>query len=292
MGYIYVFRFGDSSEFKVGQTIDLKKRQQAHQVGNSRKLTLFDSIEHPDYKEGEKHLKRLLADHRLEGGTETFGLSDDELTTALAATRVYLDDELPRIRRVADYSAVECTDEMLAATDPVKEAFARLQELRKVRARLRPEEKHRAAEQDRLEARHAAEQAELDARYQDLVSRSLALEQEEERLRTIVKSEIGAAKGIEGVATWETSYGRGKFDEEWLRDDEPEMFDKYSTKFDGAAFKRDHPKDYAAHMRPTTSRRFTWLDEPSDFDDGDNVEDAGRVPTVDDGEVANAIGLS
>lgn len=129
MGYIYVFRFGDSNEFKVGQTIDLKKRQKAHQVGNSRKLTLFDSIEHPDYKEGEKHLKRLLADHRLGGGTETFGLSDEELTAALDATRVYLDEELPGIRRVAEYSNVESTDEMLAPTDPVRAAFARLQEL-------------------------------------------------------------------------------------------------------------------------------------------------------------------
>jgi hypothetical protein len=234
VGFIYAFRVGDSNEFKVGQSIDLKKRQKAHQVGNSRKLTLFDSIEHPDYKEGEKHLKKLLANHRLEGGTGTFGLSDEELTAALAATRVYLDEELPRLRRVAEYSKVETTGEMLAPTDPIRVAFARLQEVREARNRLRPAAKQRAAEQQQLDARHTAEQDELDTRYRDLDTEYRELEDEEARLRTIVMGEIGAARGIEGIATWETVYGRGKFDEEWLRDDEPEMFEKYRTRFDGA----------------------------------------------------------
>lgn len=96
----------------------------------------------------------------------------------------------------------------------------------KARDRLRPEAERRAAEQEDLEARHAAEQEELDARYQDLVTEYRALDDEEGRLRTIVMGEIGTARGITGVATWETVYGRGKFDEEWLRDDEPEMFEK------------------------------------------------------------------
>ena len=51
------------------------------------------------------------------------------------------------------------------------------------------------------------------------------------------------------------------------------MFEKYSTKLDGAAPKRDYPKDYAAHMRPTRSRRFSWLDESSDFDEEEEEEE-------------------
>lgn len=271
MGYIYVLRFGESNEYKVGRTVDLKKRQRAHQVGNPRKLTLFDSIEHDDYKEGEKYLKSLLADHRLEGGTETFGLSDEELTEALAATRVYLAEELPRRRRIEEFAGLVSAEEMLAPTEAAAEAFARLQEIRAKRARLRPEAERREAEQLELDSRYEAEQAALEERYRELTAAEFALDDEEEQLRMVVMDEIGAARGIEGIATWETVYGRGRFDEEWLKEDEPELYEKYSIKFDGAAFRRDHKKAYEAHMRKTTSRVFRWIDEP-DLDDGDGPD--------------------
>jgi hypothetical protein len=175
VGYIYAFRFGDSNEFKLGVTVDLKRRRREHQGSNARVLTLFDSIEHADYKDGEKHLKKLLAAHRLPGGEETFGLPDEELRAAMTAVRLYMDEELPLQRRVADYAKLESSDEMLAANDRMREAFERLQAIRREHDLLQPEA-------DRL----AAEQAKLSERYD-------TLDEEEKRLRTLVMDQIGLA---------------------------------------------------------------------------------------------------
>jgi hypothetical protein len=181
-----------------------------------------------------------------------------------------LDEELPRARRVAEFTEVESTEEMLAPSEPVRRAFDRLQEIRGERTGLQPEARRRTAEQEELDARYAVEQVRLDARYEALSARYRSLDEEEDLLRMVVMSEIGAARGIEGIATWETvDTGRKSFDEEWLRADEPEMYEKYSTKFDAARFRKDHPKNHAAHMRAKRVRRFGWADEDSDLDNED-----------------------
>jgi hypothetical protein len=248
VGYIYAFRYGDGHEFKIGVTANLDRRLKQLQTGSPRKLTLFTSVEHAEYREGEKFLKRWLAANKLEGGEENFDLLDDELIAAMAAVRVYVDEEVPLKRRVEGLGKLESGHEMLPATDPVREAYDRLLEIRDERDLLRPEEE-----------RLAAERARLDARYE-------ALAEEEERLRLIVMDSIGAARGIDGVATWETVDGRRRFDEEWLKSDEPELFEAYRTKFDATRFRKEHPKEHAAHMRVTRVRVFLWFDEPCESD--------------------------
>jgi hypothetical protein len=169
-----------------------------------------------------------------------------------------LNEELPRVRLVAEFTDLESTDEMLAPNRPAAAAFSRLREIRAERDLLRPETERRAADQEKLDARYAAEQEQLDARYEALRVGERSLDEEEGRLRMIVMGEIEAARGIEGIATWETvDVGRKSFDEEWLEADEPEMYEKYSTRFDAARFRKDHPKDHAAHMRAKKVRRFS-----------------------------------
>lgn len=236
-GYVYAARCGEGSEFKIGFAINLERRLKQHQTANPWRVTLFDRIQHPEYKEGEKRLKKLLAPFRLpDGGEETFRLEDAELTEAMRAVRVYLDEELPLRRRVIDYATLESSEEMLPPDDAVRQAFDQIAGLRRERQLL------------------AAEQARLQARYD-------ALAEQEDRLRTYVMAEIGGAKGIEGIATWETVDGSRRLDEESLKADEPELFEAYQIRFDRTSFKRDHPAIHEAHMRANRVRRFFWFDD-------------------------------
>lgn len=234
VGWIYAFRYGGGHEFKIGITIDLDRRRKELQTGSPRTLTLLASIEHPAYREGETFLKRRLAANKLEGGKENFELSDDELIAAMAAARVYMDEEVPLRQRVRELSRLESTSDMLPGTDRVRSAYARLLELR-------------------------VERAELDERKGALMEEERTLADEEDRLKLIVMDSIGAARGIDGVATWETIDGRRKFDEEWLKSDEPELFEAYRTKFDATRFRKEHREEHAAHMRVTRVRRFHLL---------------------------------
>jgi len=70
---------------------------------------------------------------------------------------------------------------------------------------------------------------------------------------------IGAAKGIDGVATWLTRDGRRRFDPEWLKTDDPELYEAYTSyvpKFESARFKADDPEKYAAHQAVNRVRSF------------------------------------
>jgi hypothetical protein len=70
---------------------------------------------------------------------------------------------------------------------------------------------------------------------------------------------IGAAKGIDGVATWLTRDGRRRFDPEWLKTVDPELYEAYTSyvpKFESARFKADDPEKYAAHQAVNRVRSF------------------------------------
>lgn len=242
VGCIYAMRYGDSHQFKIGITAaEVEKRRKRLQTGSPMLLTVFRTIEHPAYKEGERFLHQRLAASKLAGGTENFALSDDDLNDAFAAVRIYMDEDVPRRLRVTGFAKLESTGDLLPATDPVLNARDQLLQIRRSRDQLRPE-------------------------IERLAALTKALNAEEERLRLIVMDAIGPARGIDGVATWDTVDGPRRFDSDWLRADDPELFDQYRTKFDAAQFRKERPSEHRAHMRVKRHRQFHWLDQPTDPD--------------------------
>jgi hypothetical protein len=185
-------------------------------------------IETANAKDGEAFLHRRLAHKCLIG--ENFALTPDEMREAMGQARRFL-EELPQQRevqeRVEQLSSVESSDEMLPPTAELLQQRRRLVQIRAEKAR----------------------------RMADIADLAL----EEERLEATIKLAIGAAKGMDGVATWQTRDGRRRFDPEWLKADDPELHTAYTSyvpKFETARFKADDPEKYAAHQVVNRVRSF------------------------------------
>jgi hypothetical protein len=228
VGYVYFFRHGDDDQFKIGQTANVERRLKQLQTGSPKPLTVFDVIETADAKDVEAFLHRRLAHKCLIG--ENFALTPAEIRAAMGQARRFL-DELPQRREVQErlepFSSIESSDEMLPPTAELMEHRRRLLQIRAEKAR----------------------------RMADIADLTL----EEERLEAAIKLAIGAAKGIDGVATWETRDGRRRFDPEWLKADDPELYAAYVSyvpKFESARFKAEDPEKYAAHQVVPRVRSF------------------------------------
>ena len=230
MGYVYAFRHGHEDEFKFGQTTNLEQRRKTLQTGCPKPLALFDYLETDDYKDGEKFILRRLAHKRLTG--EFFAVTADEAREAMEACRTYLKNELPLWREedheVDELSTIESGPEMLPTSEDVLEKYRQL-------LRLRAEKNLRKIEIDRLEV-------------------------EELRLETAIKLAIGPAKGIEGVATWETGDSRRAFNSETLKAVNPELYEMYLTKFDQTRFRTERPDEYASYQHITRIRHFRLVE--------------------------------
>jgi hypothetical protein len=209
----------------------LVQRRKSLQTGCPRTLTLFDSIETDDAKEGEAFILRRLAHRQLIG--EIFAVTQGEASAAMEACRTYLENQLPLWRaedhKVAGLSAIESGPEMLPSSEDASEKYRQL-------LRLRAEKKLRKIEIARLEV-------------------------EEVRLETAIKLAIGDAKGIEGVATWETGDSRRAFNAEALKAADPELYEMYLTKFDQARFRMERPDEYASCQQTTRVRHFRLIED-------------------------------
>jgi hypothetical protein len=261
-GFVYAYRYGDGDHVKIGKTNDLNRRRGALQGAHHHPLVLAELLEHHGYQEGERHIHRLLAARRVQGGgtgsREHFLVPDAELADAFEETRRYLDIELPRQRQLPKYEALEAREDILAATPEVLEVWSRSGEVRNTRA-------DRQAELDRLdeEANKAYERVwRRQWSERERLNREIhELDVEEADLQTTIKLAIGPAAGIEGVATWKSVGGRRRFDAEWVKADDPELFETYRTRFDSARFRQEQPAEYDAHMRVTMHREFEWVTE-------------------------------
>lgn len=260
-GFVYAYRYGDGDHVKIGKTKDLNTRRRGLQGAHHNRLMLAESIEHEDYAEGEKYLHRLLADRRVQAGAgsrEHFVVTDAELAKAFKETRRYLDYELPRRRQLPRYEALDAGENILPATAEMLELRSRSREVRNTRA-------DRQAELDRLdeEANKACERVlRRQSSERERLNREIhELDVEEAELQTTIKLAIGPAAGIDGVATWKSVRGRRRFDAEWVKADNPELFEAYRTSFDSARFRKEQPAVYDAHMRVTTHRQFEWITE-------------------------------
>jgi len=231
MGYVYSFRHGHEDEFKFGRTSNLERRRKSLQTGCPKPLTVFDFIETEDAKEGEKFVLDRLAHRRLTG--EFCAVTAEEATEAMTACRVYLERELPRLReqaqQITELSAIESGEEMLPSSQEVLGMYRQL-------LRLRAEKRLRTIELGRIEA-------------------------EEGRLEATIKLAIGSAKGIEGVATWETGNSRRAFNANVLKTTNPELYEMYSTAFDRARFRIERPEEYASCQQTKRVRQFRLVED-------------------------------
>jgi Meiotically Up-regulated Gene 113 (MUG113) protein len=228
VGYVYVFRHGDRDQFKIGRTANVEKRLRQLQTGSPKPLTVFAVIETADAKDGEAFLHQRLAHKCLIG--ENFALTPEEMQDAMAQAARFL-EELPQRREVQErlkqLNLLESNDEMLPPTTELVRQHERLLQIR----------------------------AEKAQRMADIADLTL----EEEHLEAAIKLAIGAARGIDGVATWQTRDGRRRFDPELVKSDDPELYAAYLSyvpKFESARFKADAPEKYAAHQVVHRDRSF------------------------------------
>ncbi len=258
-GFVYAYRYGDGDHVKIGKTKDLSKRRQALQGAHHNPLVLVDSLEHDDYQEGERYIHQLLKSRRVKargaGSREHFLVAGPELAEAFEETRNYLDRDLPRQRELAKYELLEASEDILPATEDMVQVKELLGELNAKRARLQPEWDRLDDEVRELQEKQWAERERLNRGFAEL-------DAEEQRLMTTIKLAIGPAAGIDGVATWKSVRDRNRrFDPEWLKADDPELFEAYRTAFDTARFRKEQPTALEAHMRVTTHREFEWTSE-------------------------------
>jgi hypothetical protein len=230
MGYVYAFRHGHEDEFKFGQTTNLTQRLKSLQTGCPKQLTQFGCIETDDYRDGEKFILRRLAHKRLTG--EFFAVTADEAREAMEACRAYLENELPRWReedyKVDELSTIESGPEMLPSSEDILGKYQQL-------IRLRAEKNLIKIEIDRIAV-------------------------EEARLEKAIKLAIGHAKGIEGVATWETGDSRRAFNSEALKAMNPELYEMYLTRFDQTRFRMERPDEYASCQQTERIRHFRLME--------------------------------
>lgn len=258
-GFVYAYRYGDGDHVKIGKTNDLNKRRRALQGAHHHALVLVDSIEHDDYQEGEKYIHQLLASLRVQtqgaGSREHFLVAAPELAEAFEETRNYLDHDLPRQRELATYELLDASEDVLQATEDMLQAKKLLGELSATRARLQPELDRLDDEVLELQKTQLAARERLNRAFAEMAA-------EEQRLVTRIKLVIGPAAGIDGVATWKSVRDRNRrFDPEWLKADDPELFEAYRTAFDTGRFRKEQPAALEAHMLVTTHREFEWINE-------------------------------
>ncbi len=74
---VYVIKMQNTEKYKIGKTIDLKRRLKQFSTGNPEniKITYFIATEH--YKSLEKHLHEVFNDSRISG--EWFSFNEERL---------------------------------------------------------------------------------------------------------------------------------------------------------------------------------------------------------------------
>jgi len=189
VGYVYIYRSGDTNVFKIGKAKDVQRRIKTHATGNPEPLTEFDVIETEHYVQCETYLHHRLRSkqYRRGEGKEWFEVDPDELRGLIVDARHYADEVVPMIAECATLSGKACEDRVLQPTDRVMETY---------RALLLTREKYDTLgfEKDYLEAQ--------------------------------LKKVIGTASGIEGVAAWKTIYSH-RLDGDALREERPEIHAQY-----------------------------------------------------------------
>ncbi|MEV6139649.1 GIY-YIG nuclease family protein [Nocardia sp. NPDC051990] len=196
MGYVYGFRHGTEDLFKIGQTTATpEKRKSTLQTNCIHPLVLFDAIETDEYKALEKYVKDTWADRRgEEGGSEIYRLTVGEAAQLFARCRVWLAEELPKLRKIEQLEAIEPEPTLLPRDQAAEQLRNQWIKLYDEEQRLKREHEQAAAERARVE--------------------------------TELKLAIGTHAGIDGVATWETAIKSRRINPDMVQAREPALFEQ------------------------------------------------------------------
>lgn len=84
---VYVIKVQNSSKYKIGRTINIKKRIKQFSTGNPFNIKLLYFIETINYKKLEKNLHNILKQFRIKG--EWFNFEDNDLVELESAIAQY-----------------------------------------------------------------------------------------------------------------------------------------------------------------------------------------------------------
>lgn len=227
MGYVYAYRFGTEDLFKIGFTSRTPEQRKAPmQTASAHPLILFDAIETDDYKQGERHILDSW-DHRRTNPPrgEVLRLTEVEAAAAFQHCRTYLDDEIPKARRVKELEEVE--------PDPT----------------VLPRDDH--ATQLRLQW------IELDQKEQELRLAIVRTSAKKIQVETDLKLAIGATSGIDGVAAWGWTKVTRRINPDLVKAADPELYERYLVpRFDATEFKAHNKDIYDSYQEIRRSREF------------------------------------
>jgi len=209
---VYIFREGTSNIFKIGLTRseDVNSRRAQLQTGNSVRLIPFDCIDTEHLSACEAFFHRLLPTRRVPGGgRDFFRMDSEEHMRATIEQFREMNERLQNARsNVQELSKSESTTTLLSPTREDEALFARLLEIRQ--------------EQEYLHF-------------------------ERELIECQLKSRIGRAAGIKGIATWKSQVSR-MYSEEIFRNADPERYQEVLERYyclDVKTWKAQRPDEYS-----------------------------------------------
>ena len=189
-GYVYVLQSGSANLFKIGRTTgSVEKRIKQLNTGNPHSLVMFDVIETEEASHCETYLHQKLrtSKHFGNGGTEFFEIDPDDLRAILNDARGFLDQYISTKNAADEYKAAQSEDRIIEPTEELRNDHRRLNEIRE--------------QQDMLEF-------------------------ERNLIEYRIKTALGTASELRGIATWKTSLVM-RFDQDSFRQANPELHAQY-----------------------------------------------------------------
>jgi hypothetical protein len=189
MAYVYAYRSGSTTSFKIGKAVDLARRKKALVTGNPEPLIEFDVIETEHAAQVETYLHhRLRSKKSLQSeGNEWFDLDPDELRDVIRDARHYAEEVLPMIADADNLAEAECDDRVLEPTRSDWDLY-----------------------RDLVGARERYETLEYDVKW----------------LEAQLKLSIGTASGMQRVANWKAVTSH-RFDSDAFSQTHPELYDSF-----------------------------------------------------------------
>ncbi len=200
MAYVYILQSGSENLYKIGRTRgDVEKRRKDLSTGNPHPLTTFRVIEtdHDSLFENFLHKKFAGRLSRRGDAREFYELDPEELEQGLKEAEEFMSGYLPLLEESEKLKVLESSGEVIAPNPEVMEIYQELRELN---------------------------------------DRTSILEFEKTVLVNKLKTRIGQADGIEGVATWKTQVSL-RFDQTRLKEQEPDLFQRYQSETKQRSFR-------------------------------------------------------
>jgi predicted phage-related endonuclease len=200
MAFVYVFQSGSTNHFKIGRTKgDIEDRRKDLSTGNPQPLVLFDHIE-TDYDSlVEKYLHTLFFEFSSQDSDakEFFNIAPDALRQGLSKARKFLENYIPLYLEAEALKSVEPTEEIKTADDHILELY---KELRRLKGKIE------------------------------------ILKFEYQMIENELKSKVGNAMGIDGVAMWKTQVSL-VLDQKSLKENLPGVAEEYTIERRSRIFK-------------------------------------------------------